>query len=396
VRERLRPFADGIIGLFLVVLVDVLAFHAGWYYPWLLPQSYSGRTEASMRRFAELRAATPLRHVVVMSNSTGARCIDESLLESGLQSAGWLAVANLAQGGTTARSWYVLLRSAPVNAATTAVVVLGVHPHTLAQSEHQPDVSSVKTRLEIGDLGLLAGSYTKLETRLRVALGTVLRTPLFREDLVALLANPAARLAAVRAARDEERTNPGRRIVLASKVDLSSARLGPDGELDLAVLAPRHRADPKLAGVLRAQLRRRELHPDAPTPPIVIEEVQAKMFRATVRMLTARGVAVVVAMTPEGAWPSPGHPIGPLEQLVTELRAEGARIAIFQDLPMLETVENPLYFADVFHTNQAGAQIYTRSLTTFLDAALAGAQLGVADRRAADGSGTLTAGSSPQ
>lgn len=386
--ERLRPFADALLGLALVLAVDLAAFHGGAYYPWLRPDSYSGRVEETSRRFAALRAASPQRQVVVMSNSTGGACVAEQRVENGLRAAGWpLGVANLSEGGSTARSWYHLLRHEEVGRATTAVVVLGIHPHGLTEDEDKPDLQIVKTRLGLADAAVLPWSYEERERQLQVLTQVFFRTPFFRDDLRDFLADPPARLAAAAKARqEEERFHQGWRRAISSTVDLTTARLDAAGELDLAALAPRLRENPKLVRQLGNVLRRRAARGGVPAAPMLLEPAQARLLRATVEMLAGRGVPVVIAITPQGPFPLPGHRIDPLERLIAAMRAEGLPVRLYHDVPLLERVESPLYFRDLLHVNLAGAEIYSRGLADYLAASFASSELEIEERRGVLGS----------
>lgn len=381
--ERLRPFADLLLGLALVATVDLFAFHLGFYFSWLRPDSYSGRIEETSRRFAELRAASPLRQVVVMSNSTGGSCVAEQLVENQLQEDGWpLAVANLSEGGSTARSWYHLLRHEKVDRATTAVVILGVHPHGLVQGEDKPDLQIVKTRLALADAAILPWSYEVREKQLQVLSQVFFRTPLFREDLHDFLAAPAARLAAVAKARQEEqRFRQGWRRAIAGRLNLTTVRLDEAGNLDLESLPPRLREDAGLVRQLGNVLRRKAELAGAPGTPMAIEPKQAHMLRATIEMLNERDIPVVVAVTPESPFPLTDNRIEVLEQLVSQLRAEGRQVLLYHDVPMLKALENPVYFRDLLHLNVEGAGIYSRGLATFLATAFAGSELKIEERR---------------
>ncbi len=380
--DRLRPFADALLGLALVAAVDLWAFHAGAYYSWLRPDSYSGRVEETSRRFAALRAATPDRQVVVMSNSTGGACVTEQLVENELRAAGWpLAVANLSAGGSTARSWYHLLRHEAVRRDTTAAVVLGVHPQGLTEDADNPDLEIVKTRLALSDAAVLPWSYAERERQLQVFTQVFFRTPFFRDDLRDFLHDPPDRLAAAALARkEEERFAKGWRRAIGRRIDLTSARLDAAGKLDLEALSPRLRENRQLVRQLDGLLQRRAARGNVPGAPMTLETEQAAMLRKTVEMLGARGVPVVVAITPQSPFPLPGHRIDPLERLIAELRAEGHQVALFHDLAMLDVVESPEHFSDLLHVNAGGAEIYSRGLAAFLARAF-GSELEIEERR---------------
>ncbi len=380
--DKMRPFADLMVGLLLVLAFDVLAFHHGFYFGLLRPDSYSGRVEETWRRFAALRAKSPLRQVVVMSNSTGGSCVTEAELEQVLQEEGWpLAAANLSSGGTSARAWYYLLGNKQISRETTALVVLGVHPQGLAPTESTTDLQIIKTRLVLANLVSLPASLSTTEQRLKAASAVLFRTPLFREDLLDLLEDPQARLDAVaKASKSEGRFGRGWRRAVLSQDDLTSARLAANGTLDLASVPERVKSNRELIHSLELLLRRRA-EPSQAKSSILIAPEQGAMLQRTIRMLGRRGIPVVVAVTPESPFPVPGHGAAELEELVGSLRAEGFKVEFFQNKEMLDRVEVPLYFRDPYHVNALGAEIYTRSLASFLSGLFAGSELEIEERR---------------
>lgn len=381
--ERLRPFADILAGLLLVLLVDIVAFHFGLYHSWLNPDSYSGRVERTARRFELLRSSSPWRQVVVMGDSTAAHSIGEKIVESGLHAEGWpLAVANLAIDGSTARSVYHLLSHSDIAADNTALVVLGVHPMGLRNTENKPDLKILKTRLGLMDLWTLPGSYDQLETRLQVASGILFRSLLFREDLLELLEAPERRRLLVEKARQEEeaRALQNWRRGNWSQKSLQSARLRADGTLDAAALEPWIRDKKGLPGRLEALLKRKAAAASA-AEPMVIEAAQLALLEKAIRLLARRGIPVILAVTPEGPWPLPGHPPGPLEALVEKLVKEGLVVQLFRPSEMLAQVETPAHFKDLIHVNTAGAAIYSRAFTSFLLTALERSELKIEERR---------------
>lgn len=381
--ERLRPFADVLGGLFLVLMADVVAFHAGLYESWLNPESYSGRVERTARRFDHLLAGSPWRQVVVIGDSTTAHCIGEEIVESGLQEQGWpLSVANLSVDGSSARSIFHLLRHSKLDASNTALAVIGVHPMGMRNTEVKPDLKILKTRLGLADLRTLPGSYEKLETRLQVASWILFRTPLFREDLLELIRAPRQRLNLLEKARREELAlaAKGWRRANWSHKNLASARLAADGSLDIAALEPWIREKKGLPGRIEALLKRK-VDPGPATTPMVIDAAQAALLKEAVRLLARRGIPVVLAVTPEGPWPVPGHPSGPIEALVKELAAEGRVVHLFRPADTLALVESPAHFKDLLHVNKAGAKVYSRALTTYLTAAFESSELKIEEGR---------------
>ena len=380
--ERCRPFADVLLGLLLVLLVDLAAFHQGLYFRWLRPDSYSGRVEESSRRFAAMRRQNPLRRVVMMSNSTGGSCLAEKVLEDELQAAGWpLAAINLSSGGSSARAWYFLLGHEQVQRETTALVVLGVHYRGLVHTDGQIDLQTIKTRLDPLDLLVLPTSFPEAELRFKASTAVFFRSPLFGEDLRDFLADPAERRAKLTKARKaEERFEKGWRRAILSRENVTQARLGADGQIDRASLSAPVRDNAELVAELESQLQRQARGQNAATPMEIAPE-QAYMLRRSVRLLAGRGIPVVVALMPHSPFPPPGPTCAPLETLVKDLAAEGLPVRFFRDAAMLSQVESPTYFRDPLHVNATGAELYTRALAGYLAAAFESSELKIDERR---------------
>jgi hypothetical protein len=385
--SRLRPFADLLLALGLLLAFDLVAFHCGAYFPYLRPESHSGRVERGFARWAFRQSQTPLRQVVVMGDSTGAHSIEEVLLEQRLQAAGWpLAATNLAIGGSTARSWKHLLEDAGVERENTALVVLGVFPLGLQETQDKPDMKILKTRLRLSDVAALPASFEKTEARLQATTEVFYRTGLFRDDLLELLRAPRARLAEVETARaaDQAQRGQGWRRYNKSRLSFASARLGADGKLDRAVLDEWIRRDPALMKRLEELLQRRASGFKA-AQPIKIEPGQARMLAEAIRWIASQDIPVVVALTPEGPLPPLRDPGNPFEPLVDGLRAEGIKVRLFRDVALLASLEKPEYFEDLLHANQASAEIYTRGLADWLAEKL-GSELEIEERRGVVGS----------
>lgn len=359
----------------LLVLADVALFHRGGYFLWLEPESYSGEVLKQARRLASSIETFPgRRRIVMMGDSlTGAgiqeRQLEEELAERGSR----YAAINLAIGGATSRSWYLLLKNGLAPADTTEIVVLGIHGGLLrATSDNLGlDLKIVKTHLRVTDAWPLASSYQGLEKRFEVFSGVVFRGLLFRDDLRQYLEEPGRRhreLAARRSAGEEHPARENR-----SKHDLLSARLGDDGRLVAGELAPFLRRRHQLRGRIERQLRRRADFRAGRGQAGTRRPLDAGKVRSLERLVEvmhARGIRVVFSTLPRSPYPLRELDASVVERLAGDLARRGADVVLWHDAELIRRLESPEFFRDSQHLNAAGAEIYTRDLARFLAATI--------------------------
>ncbi len=174
----------------------------------------------------------------------------------------------------------------------------------LEEDENKPDLEVVKTRLGLADAATLPWTFSEVDRkRLQVLTQVFFRTPLFRDELRDFLADPPARLAAVAKARQEESERLARGVP-AGDLDPGRSHLGPAERRRRArsrgALEPRIRANAE-AGAPARQRAPAARH--ARRGGVGADEDRARarrdMLRAAVQPAQPRGVAVVVAITPE-------------------------------------------------------------------------------------------------
>lgn len=359
----LGPFFDIALATVILIGVDVWLFHYRAYAPWLKTESYSGMVEAASRRFHRVLTERPgSEHVVIMGDSTTGASVQELQLESALENLGHrVSVINMAQGGSTARSWYHLVANEQVDHQTTRLLVLGIHPASFVEFETvKPDLDIVKSRVTLADAWTMASSFSDIETKSEVFFGMFFRLIWFREDVRSFILGPRDRITEARDTADREsqqgttwrRTNRSRR-------DLLSARLGPEGTLIEKAMAPFLQKDRSLRAGVERNLRRLRKNR---AQQLRMDPHQKAMLRRLVQLLHHRGVPVAFVITPKGPYPFANRDIDDILQTVQELQAEGLQVTLVHDIPLLEQVEEPTYFRDLLHLNAQGSEIFTRGL----------------------------------
>ena len=376
-------FADFLLALALVALADVALFHFGAYLPLLQPESYSGRVEWRNRRLGAMIDASPgVRRVVVVGNSMAEAGVRESQLEAELAGGGRrVEVINHTIGGSSPRSWYILLRNSRVSGDNTEMVVLVIHNALLraTRETRNQDVEIAKTRATIADAFALAGAHRDLESRLRVVSGVVFRTLLFADDVRQYLSDPARRhqqLAGSRA-RLEHWLRDGVRIDNRSHEDMLSARLGPDGRLVFDELDDFLKSNANVRNRAERLLRQRQETRQAMARGhqrlrnVRADPGKLSLLGRLVQDMNREGIRVVFSVVPVSPY-SLDRPskIDPVADLVRDLKQRGADVEIWHDRRLLRRLQSPAYYRDTLHVNAEGAEIYTRGLGRFLASVL--------------------------
>ena len=368
-----RGFADLGLALIVVIAIDVALFRVGLYFPWLQPESYSGRVEGELRRVERVRKAFPgVRHVFVIGNSTALRSVQEVLLDQMLSLRGAadpLISLNLAQGGSSPAAWRVLLESLDVRRDDTAAVVLGISLETVRLGPPQKgrlDLEIVKSRMWWRDAEWMTRQLPSVEARLAATLGVLFRTPAFRADLRQLLAGPRDRWRSVARARAIEASpSSGLRHAQRSERRLPAAKL-VGGKLLLTDPPEWLAEDRRERREIQARLGRDQARMKRGQPPLVPSDRQLEGLEETIRAMDRRRVPVVLAILPTAPYPMPCRDVRPFASMVERMSAAGVRVALYDDPPLLAEIEQPRYFADLLHANRAGAEVYTRGLGVFL------------------------------
>lgn len=364
----LAKLPDYLLAVAMILALDIVLFHRGAYFPWLRPDSYSGRVEASSRRFDVMRAQhVDGRAVVTMGDSTAGSAIQEAVVERSLVPYDPSAFSiNLSQGGSSPRSWVTLLDDPRINGERTSTVIVGIFPGSMVRFEiPKPDLDIVKTRMRVRRAVALASTYRTTEMRLTVLATSLVRSPLFGEDLRDLFRGPGERVRSVRADREDElKFGEGYRRENLADWDLSSFRLGDDGTLVVSEVDPIVRDNRNLKRSVEAALvRNREMRRP---PRFEVDPVHLRLLAELVRDLDGRGVETVLAMLPRSPYPDGARDFVELESLFRALQNEGLRVSYFCSDDLLDTLESPVYFKDLLHLNRKGADLYSRELGGWL------------------------------
>ena len=184
---------------------DLLLFWTPAYRPLLDPSSSAGSFEATVGR---LRAfpADRRRDVLVLGDSRIFSGLDPAASE---RAAGGLRFVDGSVPGTTPRCWLYLARAADPGADRFRAIVVPVDTYadddsaigSLDGDDRPFDLRYVVFETTPRDAWTIARTFSDVRLRFDELLALLLRGPLLRDDVQALLADPLGRLAALRAAK---------------------------------------------------------------------------------------------------------------------------------------------------------------------------------------------------
>lgn len=360
---------DFLVAALILLAADLLLFHAGLYFPLVEPDSYTGQRQRLALHYEEFtRGAEAAKDVVFLGNSMVGQGIQERVVTAELAAAGLASRAvNLGQGGSSPRSWYYILKNEEISGETTRLVVLGISPMALATDKNQNiDLNILKASITLNDIPSLVGSLSGLETQLAAVHGLLLKSLLFRHDVRDLVLNPGARRVAWAAER-QKRANwsqHGRRN--SSAVDLSSARLGPDGRLVQAELSPYLLSEPRLQERIERRFHIVRRVAQRNPRPMKIDPIHRKYLARIVERMNARGTVVAFAMVPGTPLPLPTRDTAAVVEFYETLKADGYKVLLWNDAEELDRLESRKYFLDMLHLNEDGADLYSAALGRFV------------------------------
>ncbi len=382
----LKIIDDFLLALLALVIADVTLFHCRVYIPFLQPASYSGNVERKAWRLAgELEAFPDHPRIVMMGNSRTEAAIRETQLEELLNRDGLRYRAiNVAIGGSTPRSWFVLLRD-QITGRNTEIVVLGINNRTIESSKREKlrDLTISKTRLRVADTLAMTSAYSRPKERLQVFSGMIFRTPLFRDDLREFLAAPAQRLRKAKRPKRhrfsfERSRRASARVDESYHRDLLSAKLGRDNRLIFDELDDFLKKSKALRRQVEQGLRyRKKTRKDIARGRLKSHRVRPqagklKLLGQLVEDLNAEGIKVVFSVLPSSPYEL-GRPlkVDHLGNFFQRLEESGANVAIWHDQEIVRRLQHPAYFRDTLHLNFKGANLYTRHLAGFMSSILA-------------------------
>jgi alginate O-acetyltransferase complex protein AlgI len=203
-------FAAAAFALFAVV--DVCAFRTGLYHGILDPSSSTGSFESAIAQFRSFPSQAR-RDVLVLGDS---RIYSGLNPQAASAAAGGLRFLNGGVPGTTPRCWPFFVRAIDPPARRFRAVVIAVDTYadddsaigSLDGDDRPMDLRYVVFQTRLTDLPKLAGSFSDPRERVENGIDLFWRGQELRDDVQALAADPRARLAALRQAREAPSYDP--------------------------------------------------------------------------------------------------------------------------------------------------------------------------------------------
>ncbi len=326
-------------------LLESLVYRSGAYFSVAEPESNAGAVVRALL-VLEHDYRPDARNVLVFGDSRVAEGFPPQGAAGGDATFNFI---NLAVPGSTARTWYYLLREVDRRGFDFDAVVVG----TLYRSTHgQPladwplDAAHAARLVGLRDVVSFPATFDDPAMRERARHATLFPALALRQDTLALLESPRARfrdvfetrpayLEAVRGYPGREENMPGVRFAASGDpvVEWASATNGQRLEVDaiLADLAPR--------------------------PPWLLAANDAflgKWLGSMAGIARRRGARLIVYPLPRGPYRAllPDHPA--LPSSLQSLAGEAGVVVLPPDL--LAELEAPRFFFDRLHANRAGRE----------------------------------------
>ena len=373
-----ESFRDIRWALVLWLMLDAVLFHGGLYLHFVHPFSYSGQRERFAERFdlsrQEFRKHS---HVVFLGNSMIGQGVQEDVILKQFEDAGLRRrPINLAQGGSSPRAWFHMMRHSDVEIRNTSMLVLGVKQGALREGkESAADLEILKSTLRFNHLRDLEASYQDPELARQVVVGGFFRSTLFRRDLRDLLLHPWQRFQLLRNDARFTKTSAAhwtRRNT--SDWDLTSVQVDADGQVQADALHPELARRPGFVEPIVERIVVLREHQRVHAPPFHISEIHRDYLNRIVRTMHHRGVPVTFAVLPRGPFPlvPEKRDLQDLLDVITPLQGEGMAVHLFFEPSLLDQLEDPAYYKDLMHLNARGADLFSARLGTFLVGKLEG------------------------
>jgi alginate O-acetyltransferase complex protein AlgI len=225
-----RRLAFVVLGTLLATCaIDLVLFYGDTYRRIIDPQSGAGSFERAIGALRN-RPADARHDVLVLGDSRIYGGLDPRAADA---TAGGLRFLNAGVPGTDPRCWFFLARAIDPQANRFRAIVIPVDTYTddtgaigsLDADDHRSDVRTVLFETTPGDIVPLARSFDEPEVQREIAFDLAIRAPLLREDVQAMLADPAGRVAALRAddttAFDPEAAHPFTTTLAGLQVDFA-------------------------------------------------------------------------------------------------------------------------------------------------------------------------------
>jgi hypothetical protein len=191
-------------GLVLFITLEFSLFRTPFYRRILEPASNAGQVELLLEE-ARQHPASPDRSILVVGDSRIGEGFSAKVADR-FAGDGSLQFVNGAAAGSTPRSWYYLLRELDPSASRYCAIVLVVDDYrdedgAWSWADYPLDLRIAIACLRLTDVADFAASFHQVNARFEALRGSLFKGFVYQDDVLAFLANPAARLAKVNAFR---------------------------------------------------------------------------------------------------------------------------------------------------------------------------------------------------
>jgi hypothetical protein len=183
--------------LFFAAFEGIL-FHTGLYSSIVEPDSTTGFMELQLRN--EIRRPKP-NHNQVLAVGHSRMSLLPRVVNQEQPGTGY-TYASIALGGTSPRTWYYALRAVDPTAHAYAAIVIPEDDYNEPdsydyQSERESDLHYMVARLGFHDLLDFPWTYQNKKLQWRIVRGLLLKGTVYKQDFLAFLEHPIARIAKV-------------------------------------------------------------------------------------------------------------------------------------------------------------------------------------------------------
>jgi hypothetical protein len=347
-------------------VLDNLIFRSGLYARIIKPEAIGGQL-LDIVQFNSADQINPVRDVLILGNSKIASAFGTGDFEQLYPNANLRPLMG-AVPGSTLKWWYYQLRAQDPNQDRYKAIVIPLEgykipPRSVDQENQYSDAQMLAPIISLRDWPGFLSSFTDPAVRARARLLAIFTSHAYSFDLHDLLLRPIQRIWG-RIQRNRMGLNP-----------LQSNRRGTLEELKIDTLTGKPSAYPAGFGAFNKRVT--DDHFVGPTPD------QAKAWTARTAIFESTWIRRIVNDYKDSEtrlifiniprWPMPLpalKPIGDAPDMMSMIPAHPNIIVLPED--EFTHLEQPKYFADVMHMNDAGRLLFTRQLGQKLRLLIAG------------------------
>jgi hypothetical protein len=335
----------------LFVAVEFSLFRTSIYRSLLEPSSSAGQVELLLAA-ARAETGAPDKTVLVVGDSRVGEGFSAKIANQA--ASGGLRFVNAAASGSTPRSWFYLLRELDPDAARYGTIVLALDDYkdedgTWSWADYPLDLRIAIACLRLSDTFGFAFSFHQAALRWEAFRGALFKGFVYKDDLQAFLANPAARLRKVELYRRNSAVwnydyegNPASLAGLA--IDWKARAL---------------RFPPGLNEATKSELTAAYFRAAAPQQGGKYRYRKDWLGKILERY-RGRPTRIVFVRMPRTPLPLPDAPPG-LSCAACEL-ASANPAATALDEHAFDSLERPEYFFDTLHMNSDGRRLFSLQL----------------------------------